>query len=435
MAGKEEVKKGRERSTGSIPADYQEWIRMAAEEEIVADPDEIVTKGGKPRNIEVPIKELSSPSELDYEQVKKPKKSDGENQGNQRKKLLAAGVAVIILAVAVITGIRLFAGASKADRVLQRDYGCIGDETTNELMTKEQTIFGSFDRDSFTAVKFLDTIKAAPENAVDVSETKKGKVLAWIEDDTLYIAAKGGVIANNDSSRLFAYCDNLESADFNDCFDTGSATLMNHLFYRCGRLREVRFAGVDTGNVTSMQRMFVHCQSLTDPDVSKFDTKNVNTIYAMFRECTSLQALDLSDWDTSKVSNMSRLFEGCTSLAQVELGDFDTSFVTNMSYMFYNCYVLNSVDVSSFNTSNVTDMMAMFSNCTSLRSLSVGNFDTSNVVDMSYMFNKCGSLAVLNVGNFDVSNVQDVQSMFYGCQNVQGYEDWGFSDSDLFGHK
>ena len=341
------------------------------------------------------------------------------------------GIAIIIGAV---TGAVLRGSNSEEDRTLMKDYGCIGDEASNDAMVATDTIFGCFGRGDFTKVVFLDSVRDAPEDAADVSSNNSGKVKAWIDDGTLYIAAKGGVIANRDSARLFACCDNLEEADFNNSFDTQRTERMAHMFYNCKRLRKVHFDGVKTSNVTTMQRMFTNCTSLTDPDVSDFDMSNVNSVYAMFRECTSLQQLDISGWDTSNVYDISRLFEKCTSLSKLDMGNLDTSSVTTFKAMFYNCYVLGSIDVSSFDTSNAINMYAMFSNCYSIRSLNVDNFETSNVTDMAYMFNDCKGLAALDVSGFDVSNTKSAQSMFYGCRNVKGYEDWPFDEKDLFGY-
>ena len=379
----------------------------------------------------------------DYERVTVPSFPSEGSAGGSRKKLkiwkdpkdkallTTLLAALLIGGVMVVLGARMLIGTDE-DKVLMKDYGCIGDDTGNEAMSKEDLIFGTFDRDSFRSVCFTDSIKSAPRDARDVSENGSGKVLAWIDGDTLYIGAKGGVIANADSSRLFAYCENLEEVDFNNCFDTSSAEQMAHLFYRCDNLRKVNFAGADTSGVTTMQRMFVACYSLTEPGVSDLDVSNVRSVYAMFKDCSALQQLDLSKWETDNLSNMERLFEGCSSLSALDLGGWNTSAVTSFKYVFYNCYALSNLDVSSFDTANGTSMYAMFSNCSSLRALNVAGFNTSNVRDMSYMFNNCSGLAVLDVSNFDVSNVSDAKSMFLGCMNVKGYEDWKFSDKELF---
>lgn len=313
---------------------------------------------------------------------------------------------------------------SPKSTILKKECGVVGAFGSDKGMDPDYSLFDECDRRDVEEIKFLDSVKNAPEDAWDVSDDNNGGVKAWMEEETLYIAANGGVIANKDCAGLFAYCTNLKKIDFNDSFQTSDVEDMQYFFYKCDSLREVDFSGIDTSSVTSMNRMFAECARLNHVDVSEFDTSSVRDMYAMFRKCSALQSIDLSDWNTERVINMSRMFEACESLVSADVSSFDTRNVKNMSYMFYQCYALSQLDVSGFETDNVTNMCAMFSNCMSLSAINVSHFDTSNVSDMSYMFTKCVNVAKLDVKNFDTKNVKKLEAIFRDCPGATGYEDW-----------
>lgn len=308
--------------------------------------------------------------------------------------------------------------------VLKKECGVDGAFGSDKGMDPNYSLFDECDRRDVEEIKFMDSVKNAPDDAWDVSDDGNGGVKAWLEEGTLYIVANGGVTANEDCAGLFAYCTNLKKIDFNDSFRTESVEDMQYFFYKCDSLREADFSGINTSSVTSMNRMFADCSRLNYVDVSDFDTSAVRDMYAMFRNCSALQSVDLSNWDTERVITMSRMFEGCNSLVSADVSDLDTKNVKNMSYMFYQCYALSQLDVSGFETENVTNMCAMFSNCMSLTAINVSHFDTSNVSDMSYMFTKCGKVVKLDVKNFDTRNVKTMQAIFRDCPGATGYEDW-----------
>ena len=130
-----------------------------------------------------------------------------------------------------------------------------------------QTDFHSdFYKQNIIIVTFLDN-NNVPDNATEswnVSEDKEnGKVMAWVipnnDNNTkydLYIGAKGGVIANENSSFLFYNFRDVKEINFNNNFDTS--------------------------NTIDMSKMFHNCSSLINLDLSNFDTRNVTSMYAMF---------------------------------------------------------------------------------------------------------------------------------------------------------
>ena len=258
-----------------------------------------------------------------------------------------------------------------------------------------------------------------------------------------------GVIANQNSSGLFACLTKLTSIEglanldtsnvmnmrlmFNNCsnlteldlskFNTAKVTNMRAMFLGCTNLKSLDLSSFDTSAVTDMTTMFTDCKALANLDISNFNTSNVINMRDMFGSCKNLEELDLSNFETSEVIDMDAMFLFCSGLKKINLNHFDTSNVTDMSSMFEGCSSLKSINVSNFNTSNVTNMSFMFDSCSSLKTIDVSNFDTSKVTGMPWMFNGCHSLMNIDLSNFNTSNVTDMYSMFNGC--------WNLTDLDL----
>ena len=272
----------------------------------------------------------------------------------------------------------------------------------------DQTDFHSdYYKQNIMNVTFLDN-NNVPSNAVEswnVSEDKEnGGVIAWVvpnnEDNTkydLYIGAKGGVIANEDSSNLFYEFRGIVSIKFNNNYNT------------C--------------NVIKMERMFRNCTSLTSLDLSSFDTRNVTSMYAMFcmwdekiNDAPANQLMSINfgkTFITTNVVNMRDMFAGLTELKSLDLSNFDTGNVTNMYHMFNQCSRLTSLDLHSFDTRNVTTMQYMFLKCSSLTELNLCSFNTNMVVDMMGMFASTPNLKKVYVGsNWTTANA-DTTAIFW----------------------
>jgi len=278
---------------------------------------------------------------------------------------------------------------------------------------------GTIKRNQIESINFATT-NVVPEgmiNSWDVSADQDGSVMAWYQDndsDSLYevtIGAEGGVVANPDSSYLFAYLSNITSLDVTN-LNTFTVTTMKSMFVWATKLTRLDLSGFDTSKVTDMSGMFIGMSSLTSLDVSSFDTSLVTTMNSMFSNVSTLTSLDLSSFNTSNVTEMQSMFSYASSLISLDLSSFDTSNVTNMSQMFNMMSSLTSLDLSHFNTSKVTDMARMFQGMSKLTSLDLSNFDTSNVTDMDAMFYNVSSLTNIDLSNFDTSNVTDTDSMF-----------------------
>ncbi len=297
-------------------------------------------------------------------------------------------------------------------------------------------------RSNITKIEFEDKLipkETTDELTFDVSEKQDKSVMAYLVANkeelttnkdanrkdltdttayTLYIQGDTGVIANKNSSNIFAYFNNLKEIKKLQYMDTSEAIDMTFMFDECKNLTTLNVSSFDTSNVTDMGSMFSGCSSLAELNLSNFDTSKVTDMRCMFLDCTKLTSLDISGFDTSNVTDMYSMFNGCANLTNLNVSGFDTKNTTDMYSMFMECTNLTSLDVSGFDTSKVTNMMSMFSECTNLTSLDVSSFDTSQVTNMKAMFSSCANLANLNVSNFKTDNVTNMESMFYNCKEL-----------------
>ncbi len=268
-----------------------------------------------------------------------------------------------------------------------------------------QTDFHSdFYKQNIIIVTFLDN-NNVPDNATEswnVSEDKEnGKVMAWVipnnDNNTkydLYIGAKGGVIANENSSFLFYNFRDVKEINFNNNFDIS--------------------------NTIDMSKMFHNCSSLINLDLSNFDTRNVTSMYAMFCMWDNNNFLQNNlnfiifgkNFITSNVINMKSMFAGLIELKNLDLSNFDTSNVTNMFHMFLHCHSLTELDLNSFDTSNVTNMENMFGACENLTVLNICSFNTKKVTNMKWMFQYNGKLSAVYVGPNWSTNQANTSEMF-----------------------
>ena len=323
-----------------------------------------------------------------------------------------------------------------------------------------------------TAKTISDTTRAW-----DVSSAGDQSIVAWFVEDentngtyVIHIGSEGGVLANADSSYLFANIGSSENCkstvtianlslldvstvtnmnymfkntgkqamtelDLGTNFSTGSATTMVGMFQGAGYNAMTTLTLGDlfvTPKVTDMNNMFNETgyKALKSLNLSTFDTANVTDMQRMFSSTghDSMTTLTLgSNFNTVQVTNMMGMFENCGygSMTALNLGGaFDTGRVTNMSYMFAGAGHDSMTALtlgSSFNTVKVTDMSYMFQNTGAgvMTELTLGsNFNTSTVTNMSYMFNGTGSSSMQSLvlgGYFYTSNVTDMTSMFEAC--------------------
>lgn len=242
-------------------------------------------------------------------------------------------------------------------------------KSTSSETSSSSTFLGMGVRSNITKIVFENSTTNAPDTKIDLSAASNGSIVGWLDGTIAHIASDKEILANPNSSYMFANMTKLESIENLD--------LLN------------------TSNVTTMYYMFSECSKLTNIDVSKFNTSNVTTMYYMFSGCSSLTTLDLNNFNTSKV--------------------------TTLRNFVYNCSSLTSLNLSSFNTSNTTVMWNMFRGCSNLEKLDLSSFDTSKVTDMDYMFNGCSKLKTIYASNqFVTTKLNYSSSMFGSCTSLVG---------------
>ena len=230
-------------------------------------------------------------------------------------------------------------------------------------------------REEIRNIAFLDNIGRGMDNAWDVSAAGNRSVLAWVEqEDTLYIAGKGGVKANKNCAGMFQNCENLRAIRFGENFDTSDAEDMKAMFYNCRNLTKLDITDFNTSNVTNMRNMFWNCKSLERLELAGFDTSQVVEMYGMFENCAALEELDVSGFDTSNVENIAYMFNGCRNLTDLNVKGFNLSKVKDMAYMFYNCEKLEKLYLTGFGVYRGTNKKNMFWNCRSLKEVETSSF-------------------------------------------------------------
>jgi surface protein len=294
------------------------------------------------------------------------------------------------------------------------------------------------DSNSFESIVFLPTTDVPTDGSVtpwDISYQQNGSIMASYVlsgnyDDysgdplyILYIGQDGGVVANEDSSYLFADFYNAYDIDL-EHLDTSMVENMSNMFYRAGIYgNSLDLTNFDTSNVKDMSNMFYQC-GYEEIDVSAFDTSSVENMAGMFSDAQRLTSLDLKNFDTSNVTDMSSMFyiSGTFSsiiigLVELDVSNFDTSNVTNMDSMFAGTKFLTSLDLSNFDTSNVTNMDNMFQ-MSGIVNLDLSSFDISNVNSMNYMFDTSRA-QTLDLSSFDTSNNPSMLYMFHDAGLLQ----------------
>lgn len=233
-------------------------------------------------------------------------------------------------------------------------------------------------------IVFRDTLESIGPDSWDVSDAQDGTILAWVENNVLYVAADGKITLGKNACGLFSCFTNAVEIQLNDCLDTSLCQDMSDFFLGCRSLEQLDLSGLDTSHAEKMSDMFgsLNLQYL---DVSGLDTSSAISIANMFANCVHLKKIDLSGFDTGKVQDMCSLFANCFELGTVELGDFNTSSVLTMNGVFYRCRNLQRLDLTVFDTKKVEDMSWMFAgSCPTY--LDISSFDSSSVTNFEGMF-------------------------------------------------
>jgi len=340
--------------------------------------------------------------------VRVPQSTAGKKEKRQKKKLVIGLVcAALVLAAGIVSTLLLLpwksddSDASLRDNKSQKQQEETRAEEKNgdsEQETIQPTVVSgeiweenvmildpisaiASDRSGIVNVYFCETIKGAPSDAVDLSDRGNGSVVGWMEGDTLYFAAEGGINGEKCCPELFRDCYELTQVQFGSAFHTDYAESMRGMFYGCISLTVIDASNLRTDNVRDMSEMFflwrdvdsdgywtdAEVGKLEQLDVSNWNVSNVRDMSKMFRYCNKLQTLDVSRWDVSSVENFSEMFGCCSSIDGLDVSNWNVSAVTTMSRMFTGCPGLGYIAVENWDVSGVHDVSLMFLNCTNVQ--------------------------------------------------------------------
>ena len=168
-----------------------------------------------------------------------------------------------------------------------------------------------------------------------------------------------------DMSYLFHNCISLTYVEFNNTANLTytKAINMEFMFSNCISLPFIDLEVFKTKNVVNMNSMFYECQNLNSINFGdNFDTSLVTNMEHMFDNCISLVSLDLQTFKLSNVENTKYMFYNCINLGGSITLNSATPKVKNMEFMFYNCVKLDSLNLKNFDNSKVENMRYMFCN-------------------------------------------------------------------------
>lgn len=135
-------------------------------------------------------------------------------------------------------------------------------------------------RDSITKVVFEGMIVDIHETKLkfDISEGKNGLVIGYVvknkdKDYTLYIQSVGKVVANPNSSNLFANFKNLVEIEGLEKFDTSYVEKASHMFYNCSSLEELDLSTLNLRKLKDLSYMFSGMSSLKNLNIKNVTFK------------------------------------------------------------------------------------------------------------------------------------------------------------------
>ena len=287
--------------------------------------------------------------------------------------------------------------------------GFLGSKEKNENVVR-----GKIEKIEIVTTKAGHSVE--DENCWDVSQNKDETYLAWYKDEDgdgfyeITIGGEGGVVANGNSSNLFANIGyGVEDQEVEiiglENLDTELVNNMSYMFSNC-KVKDLNLSKFNTNSVTDMQYMFYYCSNLNTLDLNNFETKNVILMDYMFSNCGNLVNLKINKFNTDSTTHMNRMFNECKNLKSLDINNFNVEKVINMAYMFNGCSNLEELDLSKWNTKNLNDTSSLFSGCTNLKKLDIRKFDMTNINRKGGEFarvpNDCN--IVVNQGLFEWMN-------------------------------
>lgn len=161
-----------------------------------------------------------------------------------------------------------------------------------------------------TSITFMDsyTPTGLEDKSWSADNLGNGSITGYLKGTDVIVAGNGNgrIIANADSTYMFADFSELQTIKGLELLDTTNVTRLSYTFSGCVKLESLDVSGWDTSKVTRMVQTFGYCEKLT--------------------------GLDLSGWDTSSLTAMSNMFKGCSALKSISLSK-DFKFVGTDGYL------------------------------------------------------------------------------------------------------
>lgn len=178
-------------------------------------------------------------------------------------------------------------------------------------------------------------------------------ILPWLIDygqSIKNITFDGKVVADAESSYLFAQLPELESV--------------------------TNVQNLDVSKVVNMAGIFAADSQLRELDLSSWDTSNVESFNAIFRDDISLSKINVSNWNVEKGRDFGLAFSNDTSLTEINLSGWHVQGTDTVLFeMFENDPSLTKVNISNFDMTNITEnsnYAGLFELDNSLSELTVG---------------------------------------------------------------
>jgi len=287
--------------------------------------------------------------------------------------------------------------------------------------------FGNtFDLTKIAKISFSDQGTTPPPGVVgsfDVSEGKKGNVIAWYTKNATdpskydFVISANGKVKIRNSENMFSQLTNLTDVDFTN-FDLSGNWSLRNMFYNTKSLRNINWGGIDTSSITATSQCF-YGSGIQNLDLSSLNLSALRDASNMFSEATNLETLNMAGTNTVSLENMVGMFKNTRSLKNFNPSDLNVSNVTSMSYSFSGTGGKTDYDFSSWNVSKVKDFGYMFSNAKNIKNINFTGWDVSNADRFSYMFEKMDDIETIDVSSFHPIKVRDTIGMFSNNKNLK----------------
>lgn len=169
-----------------------------------------------------------------------------------------------------------------------------------------------------TSIVFAEDTTNIPTDTktVDLSADQSGRILAWQEGETMYVAPQSAslpLMANPDSSLMFANSENLLSIDFGS-LKTDQVISMNSMLANCYDLKNINLESLNVSSVRDLSGILANCENIHKADISNWQLNDDVEIISAFSKCPAVNQETVETlWSQNAKQDsipVSSLFEG-----------------------------------------------------------------------------------------------------------------------------